>query len=39
MFNKSNAANYSTYTVGDYSILMTNLEDIYKKFEENLEYI
>ena len=39
MHNKSNAANYSAYTVGDYSIFLTNLDDIYKKFEENLEYI
>ena len=39
MHNKSNAANYSAYTVGDYSIFLTNLEDIYKKFEENLEFI
>ena len=39
MYNKSNAANYSVYTVGDYSIFVTNLEDIYKKFEENLDYL
>ena len=39
MYNKSIAANYSAYSVGDYSILLTNLENIYKIFEENLEYI
>ena len=39
MYNKSIAANYSVYSVGDYSILLSNIEDIYKKFEENLEYI
>ena len=39
MYNKSNVANYSSYTVGDYSIFLTNLENIYKKFEENLEFI
>ena len=39
MYNRSNAANYSAYTVADYSIFLTNLDDIYKKFEENLEYI
>ena len=39
MHNKSNAANYSAYTVGDYSIFLTNLDDIYKIFEKNLEFI
>ena len=39
MHNKSIATNYSVYSVGDYSILLTNLEDVYKIFEENLEYI
>ena len=39
IYNKGNAANYLVYTVGDYSIFLTNLNDIYKKFEENLEYI
>ena len=39
IYNKSNAANFLVYTVGDYSILLTNLNDIYKKFEKNLEYI
>ena len=39
MYNKSNAVNYNTYTVGDYSIFLTNLEDIYRIFEENLKYI
>ena len=39
IYNKSNAANYLVYTVGDYSILLTNLNDIYKKFDKNLEYI
>ena len=39
IYNKINALNYSIYTVGDYSIFINNLSDIYKKFEENLEYI
>ena len=39
MYNKSNAANFSYCTVGDYSLILTNLEKIYKKFEKNLEYI
>ena len=39
IYNKFNALNYSVYTLGDYSIIMVNLDDIYKKFEENLEYI
>ena len=39
MYNKSNAANYLVYTVGDYSIFLTNLNDIYKIFDENLKYI
>ena len=39
MYNKSNAANYSAYTVGDYSVFLTNLKGICEKFEENLEYI
>jgi hypothetical protein len=39
IFNKSNAANYLVYTVSDYSIMLTNLNDIYKIFDENLKYI
>ena len=39
IYNKSNALNYSAYTVSDYSILLTNLNDIYTKFEQNLEFI
>ena len=39
IYNKSNALNYSVYTIGDYSIMMINLDDIYEKFEENLAYI
>ena len=39
MYNKSNAANYLSYTVGDYSIFLTNLNDIYRIFDENLKYI
>ena len=39
IYNKSNAANYLVCSVSDYSILLTNLNDIYKKFEENLECI
>ena len=39
MYNKSNVANYSVYSVGDYSLILTNLEKIYKIFEENLDYI
>ena len=38
IYNKSNAANYLVYTVGDYSIFLTNLNDIYKKFEKDLDY-
>ena len=39
MYNKSNAANYSAYILGDYSVFLTNLKGICEKFEENLEYI
>ena len=39
IYNKSNALNCRFCTVNDYSILLTNLNDIYKKFDENLEYI
>lgn len=39
IYNKSNAANYLVYTVGDYSIFLTNLNDIYQIFDENLKYI
>ena len=39
IYNKSNALNYSVYSIGDYSIICINLGDIYKKFEKNLEYI
>ena len=39
IYNKSNVANFLVYTVGDYSILLTNLNDIYKKFKKNLDYI
>ena len=39
IYNKSNALNYSSYSIADYSIMMSNLDDIYEKFEENLEYI
>ena len=39
LYNKSRALNYSIYSIGDYSIMMINLDDIYEKFEENLAYI
>ena len=39
IYNKSNAANYLVYFVSDYSIFLTDLNDLYKKFEKNLEYI
>ena len=39
IYNKSNAANFSVYTAGDYSIFLTNLNGMYTKFEENLKYI
>ena len=39
LFNKSNAADYLVFTVSDYSIFLTNLYDIYKKFGNNLKYI
>ena len=39
IYNKSKAINYSVYTVGDYTIFLTNLNDIFIKFEEDLEYI
>ena len=39
IYNKSNALNYSVYSIGDYSIILINLDEIYKKFEDNLEYI
>ena len=39
IYNKSNALNYSVCTIGDYSIMLINLDDIYTKFKENLEYI
>ena len=39
IYNKSNALNYSVCTIGDYSLMLINLNDIYKEFEENLEYI
>jgi len=39
LYNKSNAADYLVFTVSDYSIFLTNLYDIYKKFGNNLKYI
>ena len=39
IYNKSKAVNYSVYTVGDYTIFLTNLNDIFTKFEEDLKYI
>jgi len=39
LFNKSNAADYLVFTVSDYAIFLTNLYDIYKKFENNLDYL
>ena len=39
LFNKSNAADYLVFTVSDYAIFLTNLYDIYNKFENNLDYI
>ena len=39
IYNKSKAINYSDYTVGDYTIFLTNLNDIFRKFEKDLEYI
>ena len=39
IYNKSKAVSYSVYTVGDYTIFLTNLNDIFRKFEEDLEYI
>ena len=37
--NKTNSLNYFVHSVSDYSIFATDLNDIYKKFEENLEFI
>ena len=39
LYNKSNVANYNTCTIGDYAILLTNLNDIYELFKNNLEDI
>ena len=39
LFNKSNAADYLVFTVSDYSIFLTNLYDIFGKFNNNLEYV
>ena len=39
LFNKSNAADYLVFTVSDYAIFLTNLYDIYGKFNNNLEYV
>ena len=39
IYNKSNASNYLVYTVSDYSIMLTNLNHTYKKFDKNLKYI
>ena len=37
--NKSNAINYLNYNVSDYTILLTNLDNIYQIFDKNLEKI
>ena len=39
IYNKINALNCRFYNVSDYSILLTNLNDIYEKFDKNLNYI
>ena len=39
LFNKSNAADYLVFTVSDYAIFLTNLYDIYGKFQHNLELV
>jgi hypothetical protein len=39
LFNKSNAVNYLIYSVSDYAIFITNLNDIFGNFKNNLEYI
>ena len=39
LYNKSNVANYNVCTINDYAILLTNLNNIYKFFNKNLEYI
>lgn len=39
LFNKSNAVNFLIYSVSDYAIFITNLNDIFGKFKNNLEYI
>ena len=39
IYNKSKAINYSVYTIGDYTIFLTGLNDIFRKFEEDLQYI
>ena len=39
LFNKSNAADYLVFTVSDYAVFLTNLYDIYGKFQNNLELV
>ena len=39
LYNKSNIANYLVCTISDYAILLTNLNDLYELFKNNLEDI
>ena len=39
LFNKSKVADCRTCTVNDYAIIITNLQDIYEQFINDLEYI
>ena len=39
LYNKSNVASYLVCTISDYAILLTNLNDLYKLFKNNLEDI
>ena len=39
LYNKSNVANYDVCTISDYAILLTNLNNIYGLFKNNLEDI
>ena len=39
LFNKSNAADYLVFTVSDYAIFLTNLYDIYGKFNNILKLV